>query len=118
MAASARACLQQSAEEEVAHLGQRQALRILRVMEQVGLLRVAERDVEMRAAAGAVGKRLRHEAADHAVLAGDLAHRHLHQREVVGRGQRIGIGEVHLELAVRVLVVDLVDVDAGRAQAR
>ncbi len=72
--------------------------------------------MEVRAAARAVRERLGHEGADHAVLAGDLAHRHLHQREVVGGGQRVGIGVVHLELAVRVLVVDLVDVDAGGAQ--
>ncbi len=70
----------------------------------------------MRAAAGAVGERLRHERGDHAVLVGDLACRHLDEGKVVRGLERIGIGEIDFELAVAVLVIDLIHVDAHGAQ--
>ena len=70
----------------------------------------------MRAAAGAVGERLRHESRDHAVLVRDLARGHLDEGEVVRGFERIGIGEIDLELAVAVLVIDLVHIDPDGAQ--
>ena len=51
---------------------------------------------------------------DHAHLIGDLGRGHLEEDVAIGRRQRIGIGEVHFELAVRVFVIDLIDVDADR----
>ena len=71
----------------------------------------------MGAAAGAVRERLRHEGRDHAVFVRDLAHRHFHEGEVIGRLQRLIVGEVDLELAVAVLVIYLVDIDTRRPQA-
>ncbi len=66
----------------------------------------------MHAAAGAVGERLGHEGADHAQLVGDFRSRHLEENNLVGAGQAIAVGIVDLELAVGVLVVGLIDVEA------
>ena len=46
----------------------------------------------------------------------DLRGRHLEQRVIVRRGQAIAIDEIDLELAVRILVIDLVDVETGLLQ--
>ena len=53
---------------------------------------------------------------DRAVRTRHLAGRHLEVDEIVGGLQRVGVGEVDFELAVRVLVIDLIDVDADCAQ--
>jgi hypothetical protein len=111
-AASARACASSPPAKQIAHLRQAEAALVLLVLEQVLRLAIAHRDVEVRASAGAVGKGLRHERRDHRVLARELARRHLDEREVVGALHRVRVREVHLELAVAVLVVDLVDVHA------
>ena len=46
----------------------------------------------------------------------DLGGRHLEQRVAVGRGQAVAIGEVDLELTVRILMIDLVDIEARGKQ--
>jgi len=49
---------------------------------------------------------------DRAVFCRDLARHHLEKREAVGRGQRVTVFEIHLELAVGVLVVGLINAPA------
>jgi hypothetical protein len=114
-AASARV-RQQSSEELVTHGRKPKPALVVVVVEQVLATLIAHRDVEVRARARAVRERLGHEARDGTVLARDLRGGHLEQHEVVGRLQRVGVGEVDLELAVPVLVIDLVDVDADGSQ--
>ncbi len=52
------------------------------------------------------------------MLAGDFGRRHLEEHHVVRGLQDVGVGEVHFELAVAVLVIDLIDVDADGPHAR
>ncbi len=66
----------------------------------------------MAAVAGEVRERLRHEGRAHAVLLGDRL-RHVFEEDVaVGGQQSVVIFPVHLELAVRVLVVVLIGLPA------
>ena len=60
----------------------------------------------MRAAAGAVGERFRHEAGEGAVLAGDLVGHHAEVHQTVRHIEGIGEHEVGFELAVGVFVVE------------
>ena len=66
----------------------------------------------MHPAAGPVGERLGHEGADGPQLVGDFTGRHAKEDEPVRRSQSVREGEVDFELAVGVLVVDLINVDA------
>ena len=50
------------------------------------------------------------------MLVRDLARRHLHEGEIVRGFQRIGVGEIDLELPVAVLVIDLIHIDSDGAQ--
>ena len=68
--------------------------------------------------AGAIRERLGHERAHHPHRTRDLGGRHLEQRVVVGGRQAIAVDEIDLELAVRILVIDLVDVEPGLLQRR
>jgi hypothetical protein len=72
------------------------------------------RDMGVTARAGEVDEGLGHEGGAQAVLFGDRAGHELEERVPVGGHQRAGIGPVHLELAVRVLVVALVGLPAQR----
>ena len=49
-------------------------------------------------------------------LTGDLARRHAEEYHAVRRCQAVSVGEVHLELTVGVLMVDLVNVEARSFQ--
>ena len=116
IAVSARRMLEHAAEEPIAELAQSHAALVVLVVERVLLLLGADRQVKVRAGAGAVRERLRHEGRDDAVFARDLARGHLEEDHVVGGLERIGVGEVDFELAVRVLVIDLIDVDTDGTQ--
>ena len=64
-----------------------------------------QRQVQVQPAAGAVGERLGHERGDHAAFGGDHRQQVAQGDHPVGGGQRVGVLEVLLELAVAVLVV-------------
>ena len=70
-----------------------------------------QRRVHVHAAAGLVGKGLGHHREDHAVRLSQGLRGELEEHEVVGTAQRIGVHEVELELAVRVFMVDLKNVE-------
>ena len=61
--------------------------------------------MQVQAGAGEVPERLRHEGGGHAGLVRDRVHHVAEEDEPVGGRERVGEGEVLLELAVRVLVV-------------
>ena len=105
---------QQSANEVISQLREVEATRVGLVLEQV-LFAVANAHVHVQAIARTIAERLGHERADQAHLIGDLGCAHLEEGVVVAGGQRVGVGVVDLELAVGVLVVDLIDVDADCA---
>ena len=107
---------EQAAEEVVAHPREPETAGVLRIVEEVLRRRVADREMEVRAGAGAVRERLRHEGRDETHRVRDLGRGHLQEHEPVGRCERVAVRVVDLELAVRVLVVDLVDVDADGAR--
>ncbi|MDT4827883.1 hypothetical protein FQZ97_612450 [compost metagenome] len=86
-------------------------------MEEVPVAGAGDRQVEVHAVAGALRIGLGHEGADHAHVVGDLAGGHAEEGEAVRRFHRVAVGVVDLELAVRVLVIDLVDVEAHRLQS-
>ncbi len=68
----------------------------------------------MAAVAGQVRERLRHEGRAQAVLLGDRLDHELEEGVPVGGGERVVVFPVHLELAVRVLMVVLVGLPAER----
>jgi len=72
--------------------------------------------MHVHATAGAMAKRLRHECAEEIHVTCDLARRHAEEDIPIGRGQRIRIRVVDLELTVRVFVIDLVDIEINRLQ--
>ncbi len=108
--------LEEPAQEPIPELAQSQPTLVALVVEGVLLVLSADGQVEMRPGARPVRERLGHEGRDGTVFLGDLARGHLEQDHVVGGLQRIGVGEVDFELAVRVLVVDLVHVDTDSTQ--
>ncbi len=71
----------------------------------------------MHAVAGAVRHGLGHERADHAHAVGDFPRAHPQQHKAVGGCQGVAELVVDLELAVGVLVVDLVDLKAHLLEA-
>ena len=73
--------------------------------------------MRVAAVAGQVRERLRHEGRAQAVLLGDRLDHELEERMTVGGLQRAVVLPVHLELAVRVLVVVLVRPPAERDHA-
>ncbi|MNG72052.1 hypothetical protein D3C79_304680 [compost metagenome] len=107
---------QKACGEVVGKLGQPHATAVGWVMEQVVVAAAGQRQVKMHAVARAPGIGLGHEGADHAEVVGDLAGGHAEEGEAVGRLHGVAVGVVDLELAVGVLVVDLVDVEAHRLQ--
>ena len=107
---------QQAAQEVVGHFRQPQSVLVGIVLKKIVALAVPDRHVDMAAGPGAVGHGLGHEGADHPELTGDLSGGHAEEHVAVGRGQCRGEGEVDLELAVGVLMVDLVDVESDRLQ--
>ena len=64
-----------------------------------------ERHVEVAAVAGQGRERLRHEGRDPAVLLGERVHHVAEEDRAIAAVERVGVLEVLLELAVRVLVV-------------
>ena len=107
---------QDAAQELVGQLREAEAVLVGLVGEEVGLA-LADGHVDVHAVARPVGEGLGHEGADHAQVVGDLRGGHLEQQVVVGGGQAVGEGVVDLELAVGVLVVDLIDVHIHLTQA-
>ena len=61
-------------------------------------------------------QRLRHERGVHAVLVRDLLHDEPERHDVVGHRERVGVAQVDLVLARRVLVVGVLDRDAHRLE--
>ena len=86
--------------------------------EQAALRRalLPQRDVKVQPAAGLIGKGLGHQREHHAAGVGQGLRRQLEQHQVVGAGQRLVIGEVHLVLTVRVFVVELQYVQAASGE--
>ena len=66
---------------------------------------VPERHVEVAAVPGQVRERLRHERRDHPVLLRQRVNHVAEEDRAVADDERVVVGEVLLELAVRVLVV-------------
>jgi hypothetical protein len=64
------------------------------------------------AIAGQIGERLRHKGRAQALPLGQLLDHELEEHMPVGGDERVGIGPVHLELAVGVLVIDLIGAPA------
>ncbi len=93
--------------------GLRETELALGIAEQIGLAGlVPEGDMGVAAIAGEVREGLRHEGRAHAVLLGDRL-RHVFEEDVaIGGQQSVVIFPVHLELAVRVLVVVLIGLPA------
>ena len=99
----------------VAGLGEAEATRIVfRIAGEdvAAALEVAQRHIEMRAIAGAVGKRLRHHRRNQTFLLGIVFRHHAEEGDAVASRQGIGIGEVELILAAGVLVVEGIQVPA------
>ncbi len=76
-----------------------------------------QRDVGVAAVAGQVHERLRHEGRAQSVLLRDRLDHVLEEGVLVGRPQTVVVFPVHLELAVRVLMIILVGVPAQRDHA-
>ena len=94
----------QPADEAVRRVGEPEPARIGLVEEQVRVA-VPERHVEVAAVPGQVRERLRHERRDHPVLLRERVNHVAEEDRAVARDERVVVGEVLLELAVRVLVV-------------
>ena len=116
-AASARRVREQPAEKPVAQLGQPEAALIRVVVERrcvfssvpIEMWKCAPVPVRFE---NGLGMKVAMASWARAIF----ARGHLELDEVVGGAQRIRVGEVDFELAVRILVIDLVDVDADGAQ--
>ena len=106
--------VQHAADEMIAGFGTTQAARDPRhrANNPSPVSAVGQVKVDVQPAAGAVAERLGHVRGDRAVFFGDLRRRHFEERDAVGGRQRVVIGEVHLVLAVGVLVVGLIDAPA------
>ncbi len=98
--------MDEAGDEVVGVVGEPVAVRVARALEEVLLAGlVPEREVEVAAVAGQVPERLRHERRQlAALLRHDVDHVAEEDRAVAG-DERVVVGEVGLELAVRVLVV-------------
>ena len=95
-----------AAEERVREGREAEAARIVVVREQVRRPgRVPQRDVQVRAVAGQVRERLRHERRQVAALLRHRVDEVAEEDRPVGGDDRVVVLEVRLELAVRVLVV-------------
>ena len=94
----------QAADEAVRRVREPEPARIGLVEEEVGVA-VPEGHVEMAAVPRQVRERLRHEGRDHPVLLGQGVHHVAEEDRAIARDERVVVGEVLLELAVRVLVV-------------
>ena len=112
--AEQRRQLGQQAGQEGAGLG-RHAVAVVAAAEQV-VVAAPQRQVQVRAVAEAVRRRLGRERHAQAQLARNGADHVAHQHDAVGRGDRPGAADRHLELAGRVLRVHLVDLDAEGLQ--
>ena len=97
----------------ISHLRQTQATLVAVVVEQVARVAIADRQMEVRAGPGAIRERLRHEARNEAHAVRDFGRGHLEEDVAVGGGQRVAVGVIHLELAVGVFMIDLIDVEPG-----
>ena len=109
------AVAQHAADEVVAGLGEAETAGIVarRTGEQVAAgLGVGERHVEMGAVAGAVGEGLGHHRRDQPLLLGVVLRHHAEEGQPVAGRERVGVLEVELELAVRILVVERVQIPA------
>ncbi len=104
---------QHAGDELVAEFRELEAIGVGLGLEQVGAgFEARQRHVEVRAAAGTVGEGLGHEGGEVAAPLGEFADHEAEEGEAVGHGQRVGVLEVGLELAVGVLVVEGIDVPA------
>ena len=74
--------------------------------------------MEVQAASRLVAERLGHHREQHAALLGQRVRRELEKHQVVGAGERLVEAEIHLVLAVRVLVVELQHVQAAGLKPR
>ena len=112
-----RACCEQPAEELIGQLDSPSPCLSLSSWNRFLVLASPTEMWKCAAGAGAVGERLGHERGDHAHLVARSREAAILRRcRLSAVRQGVGIGEVHFELAVRVLVVDLVDVDADAPQ--
>ena len=84
---------------------------VVLVDERVALA-LPERDVGVHARALHAGQRLGHEGGEDAFLARHLLDHHAGGHDGVGHGQRVGVAQVDLVLAVRVLVLGVLYGDA------
>jgi hypothetical protein len=102
-------------DEALRHL--RQVELVTGVVERVGVA-FEQRQVHVHPGPLHRSQRLGHEGGVHAPLVGDLLHDHLERHDVVGHRQRVGVAQVDLVLAGRVLVVRVADGDAHRLQVQ
>ena len=97
----------------VGRLRQAQSPFVALVEEQVfPRLGIGQMKMDVQPASRLVGKRLGHVGGDRPVFAGDLPRGHLEKRDAVGRRERVGVIEIHLELRIAVFVIDLIDAPA------
>ena len=114
-----RGVLLEAAEELIGELRQAAAARIGAVSGNVlPGAHVGERHVEMRAGSRPVGIGLGHHGRFPAIFAGKLLHHQPPHDEAVGHGHDVGIGEVELELAVGVLMIEGVHLPAELVHRR
>ena len=101
-------------DEVIGERGDAAAVRIFAIHFEQVLARgqIRQGHVVVRAAAGALRRRLGHEGGKGTVLAGDLVGHHAEEHEAVGHGQRVGVLEVGFELAVGVFMVERVHAPA------
>ena len=119
--ADGRGVLEDAAGKPQAQLGEAHALEVFfcaRCLKEVfARVDVLDAHVEVRARSGHVCKGLGHEACKVAVLADDLVCHVAEKHHAVGHREDIGVHEVDLKLAARVLVVKGVDVPAQGVHA-
>jgi hypothetical protein len=96
--------LEDAGEERVGQPGQSEIAVVCRVREQCGAV-APQRHVEVQPTARAVVERLRHERGGHPALLGQYREQVPRGDHPVCGGERVGVGEVLLELPIAVLVV-------------
>ena len=101
--------VQQPGDEAARHLGEPVA--VVLVDERVALA-LPQRDVGVHARALHAGQRLGHEGGEDALLARHLLDHHAGRHHGVGHGEGVGVAQVDLVLAARVLVLGVLDGDA------
>ena len=98
--------LDQAADVVVGEPGEAEPAGVGGVREQFGAgLHVPQAGVQVQSGTGQVAERLRHEGGGQAGVVRQRVDHVAVEDQPVGAGQRVGVGEVLLELAVRVLVV-------------